>query len=96
MTDIEDKRIGEISSLSKSIILQSASNETFFNMTKNTLEALHQIFKTSVNLQQTRNTENPEIRNPLPVRTKGRTKIETQRFMSTAEKTEAQEAILAI
>lgn len=83
----EDQRIHELSSISKSLILQSVSEESTFNMIRSTLLSLSETVLNSRSLRQRRpEDDDMPIRNPLKVRTKGRPKTGTKRYVSLAEK----------
>ena len=53
----EDSRISELSSLTKSLILRSVSDEIVYNMVKSTLISLNKNVEASLHLSQTKAKE---------------------------------------
>jgi len=82
----EDERIGELSAMSKSLILRCASSEIQFNMLKSMLMAAGEAVDKSLNVSQSRQEDDLPIRNPLKVRSKGRPKTGNKRYTSQADK----------
>ena len=83
----EAERVSELTALAKSIIVRSMSNETTYNLTKSTMQALYENIKVSMHLhQQSGECDHAEVLNPLKVKTKGRPKIGGNRCKSRSEK----------
>jgi hypothetical protein len=81
----EEQRIAELSSISKSLILRSVSEESTYNMVHSTLQSLSDTVLKSQRLTQNEGDDIP-IRNPSKVRTKGRPKTGAKRYVSQADK----------
>jgi len=82
----EDERIGELSAMSKALILRCASSESKFSMLRSMLMAASEAVAKALDLSQTCHEDDLLVRNPLKVRTKGRPKTGNRRYSSQAEK----------
>ena len=85
----EEQRFAELMPLCKELLRRSCSQSSIFDMVKSTLTAMLNTAIKSSEVCQTDYNGSKGLNNPVKVRTKGRPKTGSKRYISHAEKTQS-------